>query len=150
MLGGAGAIWGSSEVLMLRTPENSATLWRPIASVVGFLFFLRWCKQLSDAFCCGGGHNHFNVVLSDEEDEEDNDDDVESLGLVENDNTNINNQSVHSRSTTTASDGATPGAAKSRKDPDAFLYSNPTFLAEDSDEENKIDNQANMEMIKTL
>eukprot|EP00977_Amphora_coffeiformis_P005247 scaffold1123_cov168-Amphora_coffeaeformis.AAC.15 len=46
VLGAAGAIWGSSEVLMLRTADNSATLWRPMATLVGGVFFVRWCAQV--------------------------------------------------------------------------------------------------------
>lgn len=46
VLGGAGAIWGSSEVLALRTPENEAAVFRPLAAAVGTLFFFRWCWQL--------------------------------------------------------------------------------------------------------
>jgi hypothetical protein len=46
VFGAAGAVWGSSEVLAIRTPENSATVFRPLAASIGILFFVRWCMQL--------------------------------------------------------------------------------------------------------
>mmetsp|Transcript_36800 Transcript_36800/g.85958 ORF Transcript_36800/g.85958 Transcript_36800/m.85958 type:complete len:592 (-) Transcript_36800:119-1894(-) len=55
VFGGAGAIWGFSEVLTLRVP---ATLyfWRPTALIVGFIFFMRWMMQIKDFIneCMGG------------------------------------------------------------------------------------------------
>lgn len=47
VFGGAGAIWGFSEAITLRTP---ATLWfwRPCALTVGFIFFIRWLMQIQD------------------------------------------------------------------------------------------------------
>ena len=38
VLGGAGAIWGSSEVVCLRN-KNNARLWRGIAGGMGVIFF---------------------------------------------------------------------------------------------------------------
>ena len=72
VLGGAGAIWGSSEALTLRTADNSATLWRPIAAAVGGLFFLRWCCQVCreiQAMC--------------RRDQDDNEDEKESARLMQ-------------------------------------------------------------------
>lgn len=48
VLGGAGAIWGFSEACGLRRPET-VSFWRPAALVVGFLFFLRFLRQLAVA-----------------------------------------------------------------------------------------------------
>ncbi len=48
VFGGAGAIWGFSEVCGLRRPET-ISFWRPAALSVGFLFFLRFLNQLSHA-----------------------------------------------------------------------------------------------------
>jgi hypothetical protein len=45
VFGGAGAIWGFSEVLGLRTPET-VWFWRPVAQLVGAIFFARWILQL--------------------------------------------------------------------------------------------------------
>ena len=45
VFGGAGAIWGFSEVIGLRTPET-VWFWRPVASFVGAVFFARWIVQL--------------------------------------------------------------------------------------------------------
>ena len=49
VMGGAGAVWGFSEICGLRTP---ATLWfwRPVAATVGFAFFLRFLHQLATAW----------------------------------------------------------------------------------------------------
>ena len=38
VLGGAGAIWGSSEIVYLRN-QNNRLLWRGIAGSAGFIFF---------------------------------------------------------------------------------------------------------------
>jgi len=46
-LGGAGAIWGFSEVMTYRNPETKET-WRVIALTVGGIFFMRWCMQIKD------------------------------------------------------------------------------------------------------
>ena len=45
VFGGAGAIWGFSEVLGLRTPET-VWFWRPTAQFIGAVFFARWVLQL--------------------------------------------------------------------------------------------------------
>mmetsp|Transcript_14365 Transcript_14365/g.20384 ORF Transcript_14365/g.20384 Transcript_14365/m.20384 type:complete len:129 (+) Transcript_14365:198-584(+) len=45
VFGGAGAIWGFSEVLGLRTPET-VWFWRPTAQFIGAVFFARWILQL--------------------------------------------------------------------------------------------------------
>lgn len=47
VLGGAGAIWGFSEVIGLRTPET-LWFWRPCALMFGAVFFFRWWLQMSD------------------------------------------------------------------------------------------------------
>jgi hypothetical protein len=49
VMGGAGAIWGFSEVCTLRRPETQE-LWRLIALTVGFIFFLRFLCQHKDYF----------------------------------------------------------------------------------------------------
>jgi hypothetical protein len=45
VFGGAGAIWGFSEVVGLRTPET-VWFWRPVAQIVGAVFFARWVVEL--------------------------------------------------------------------------------------------------------
>lgn len=45
VLGGAGAIWGSSEALGART-INMLSFWRPVAIFIGVVFFFRWLWQL--------------------------------------------------------------------------------------------------------
>lgn len=47
VFGAGGAMWGFSEVLTLRTAET-VWFWRPVATVVGFIFFIRWCFQMKD------------------------------------------------------------------------------------------------------
>jgi len=47
VFGGAGAIWGFSEALTLRTPDT-IWFWRPCALFFGFVFFIRWTKQIQD------------------------------------------------------------------------------------------------------
>ena len=49
VLGGGGAVWGSSEVLTLRNAAT-ASEWRIAAIVVGFIFLIRWIFQIS-AYC---------------------------------------------------------------------------------------------------
>ena len=46
VFGGAGAIWGFSEVIGFRTPET-VWFWRPTAQFVGAIFFARWVLQLN-------------------------------------------------------------------------------------------------------
>jgi hypothetical protein len=46
VLGGAGAIWGSSEAAALRTADN-IWFWRPFALFVGAIFFVRWILQIN-------------------------------------------------------------------------------------------------------
>ena len=46
VFGGAGAIWGFSEVIGFRTPET-VWFWRPTAQFVGAIFFARWVMQLN-------------------------------------------------------------------------------------------------------
>lgn len=45
--GGAGAIWGFSEVMTFRRPETQ-TRWRFIALTVGFIFYTRYISQIKD------------------------------------------------------------------------------------------------------
>jgi len=45
VLGGAGAIWGFSEVIMLRH-ANNAMEWRVASMVVGSVFLIRWMFQI--------------------------------------------------------------------------------------------------------
>ena len=47
--GGAGAMWGSSEVLTLRNPQTQET-WRWIALTFGVIFFFRFLFQIKDFF----------------------------------------------------------------------------------------------------
>jgi len=47
VFGGAGAIWGFSEVLELRRPDTQET-WRFNALFIGFIFFLRFLCQIRD------------------------------------------------------------------------------------------------------
>ena len=44
VLGGAGAIWGSSEVIFLRN-KNNTSLWRGIAGGTGIVFFGLYLKE---------------------------------------------------------------------------------------------------------
>ena len=52
VFGGAGAIWGFSEAVGLRT-DATVWFWRPTALTIGFLFFLRLAYQLFKEL--GGG-----------------------------------------------------------------------------------------------
>lgn len=47
VFGGAGAIWGFSEVCTFRRPETQE-FWRQVALIHGFIFFLRFCMQIKD------------------------------------------------------------------------------------------------------
>lgn len=47
VFGGAGAIWGFSEVIGLRRPET-IWFWRPFALTFGMIFFVRWIMQIQD------------------------------------------------------------------------------------------------------
>lgn len=49
VLGGSGAVWGSSEVLTFRNAAT-ASEWRIASIVVGFIFLIRWMFQIS-AYC---------------------------------------------------------------------------------------------------
>jgi hypothetical protein len=44
VLGGAGAIWGSSEIIFLRN-QNNRPLWRGIAGGTGIIFFGFYLKE---------------------------------------------------------------------------------------------------------
>ena len=44
VLGGAGAIWGSSEIIFLRN-QNNKPLWRGIAGGTGIIFFGFYLKE---------------------------------------------------------------------------------------------------------
>ena len=46
VFGGAGAIWGFSEVVGFRTPET-VWFWRPTAQIFGAVFFARWVLELN-------------------------------------------------------------------------------------------------------
>mmetsp|Transcript_23543 Transcript_23543/g.33024 ORF Transcript_23543/g.33024 Transcript_23543/m.33024 type:complete len:114 (+) Transcript_23543:131-472(+) len=46
VFGGAGAIWGFSEAVGLRTTET-IYFWRPCALSFGAIFFIRWWLQIS-------------------------------------------------------------------------------------------------------
>jgi len=47
VFGGGGAIWGFSEVVTFRNDETRHP-WQVTATVVGALFFVRWCLQIKD------------------------------------------------------------------------------------------------------
>jgi len=47
VLGGAGAIWGFSEVLTFRNP-STLWFWRPCALTIGTIFLCRWILQMVD------------------------------------------------------------------------------------------------------
>jgi len=49
VLGGAGAIWGSSEVVCLRNQTNRR-LWRGIAGGMGFVFFGFYLQERIDKY----------------------------------------------------------------------------------------------------
>lgn len=55
VFGGAGAIWGFSEVLTLRN-AHTVWFWRPVALTFGLIFFVRWMMQIKDFMneCMGG------------------------------------------------------------------------------------------------
>ena len=57
VFGGAGAIWGFSETVGLRTAAT-AWFWRPAALTVGAIFFLRWMAQLRDYEISHPKHHH--------------------------------------------------------------------------------------------
>jgi len=68
VFGGGGAIWGFSEVLTLRRPETQE-FWRFNASVIAFVFFIRFAMQIFDTLIeiMEDGHRteaHFNKELS--------------------------------------------------------------------------------------
>ena len=123
VLGGAGAVWGSSEVLLLRTSAN-VHVWRPISIFFGSLFFLRWCSQfataLRQAFQKRQREDCISHSNSDLEDDNSivlryqyEDDDDESLALME-------------------------FSPKQGRDPEAALYGTTTYHLESAD--NKKDN----------
>lgn len=45
VIGSAGAVWGFSEVVGLRT-EGTVWFWRPVALLVGVVFLIRWMNQV--------------------------------------------------------------------------------------------------------
>ncbi|CAJ1942178.1 unnamed protein product [Cylindrotheca closterium] len=47
VMGGAGAVWGFSEAIGLRTSMN-AWFWRPVTLFAGSLFFIRWYRQVKE------------------------------------------------------------------------------------------------------
>jgi hypothetical protein len=47
VFGGAGAIWGFSEAIGLRHPDN-IWFWRPIALFVGGMFWCRWVGEVKE------------------------------------------------------------------------------------------------------
>jgi len=49
VLGGAGAIWGSSEVICLRN-QNNTRLWRGIAGGMGIVLFGCYIKERIDKY----------------------------------------------------------------------------------------------------
>ena len=51
VLGGAGAVWGSAEVLTFRNAATTAE-WRITSIIVGFIFLIRWMFQMSVYCLC--------------------------------------------------------------------------------------------------
>lgn len=49
VLGASGAVWGSMEVIGLRTQENKLT-WSVICIIIGVVFFVRWCIIVKDKY----------------------------------------------------------------------------------------------------
>jgi len=49
--GSGGAVWGFSEIMGWRTPENSVRVFRPFAVTVTAVFFARWLYQVYQATC---------------------------------------------------------------------------------------------------
>ncbi|KAL7546631.1 hypothetical protein ACHAWF_009964 [Thalassiosira exigua] len=47
VLGAVGAIWGFSEIVMMRNPETNQ-IWRPISIGIGIIFTVRWILSLAD------------------------------------------------------------------------------------------------------
>jgi hypothetical protein len=47
VLGGAGAIWGSAEVLTLRN-DDTVWFWRPVTLGFGVIFLIRWLRLIQD------------------------------------------------------------------------------------------------------
>ncbi len=45
VFGAAGAVWGFSEIVFLRTPDT-IYIWRPIAIAIGVIFAIRWIFAL--------------------------------------------------------------------------------------------------------
>ncbi len=62
VFGGAGAVWGFSEVIGLRTPET-VWLWRPVAQFVGAVFFARWILEL-DAHLKESGTSRTQSIIN--------------------------------------------------------------------------------------
>lgn len=58
--GAVGAVWGFAEAVQLRTPDNSTTIFRPIALVVGAIFGARWLWQ---AACYVAHESHVPAPL---------------------------------------------------------------------------------------
>ncbi len=61
VFGGAGAIWGFSEAVGLRT-NATVWFWRPCALIVGSIFFLRWLMQIRDYIAEGADKNLSDIV----------------------------------------------------------------------------------------
>ena len=49
VLGASGAIWGSMEVIGLRTTENKF-IWQIICIITGVLFFIRWSMMAKEKY----------------------------------------------------------------------------------------------------
>ena len=49
VLGGVGAVWGSSEAFALRNADTMSS-WRAVAISLGVIFFCRWVWQIKEAF----------------------------------------------------------------------------------------------------
>lgn len=47
VFGGAGAVWGFSEVVGLRS-ASTVWFWKPSALAVGAIFFMRWLSQIQE------------------------------------------------------------------------------------------------------
>ena len=82
VFGAVGAIWGCSEVMTLRNPDNSVRIWRPILLSVGFVFLIRWIMHIKQFI---HAESEPNTVNSQVQRDETNSDEVQDLEIANND-----------------------------------------------------------------
>ena len=61
VFGAAGAIWGFSEAVGLRTSATN-WFWRPAAMMVGGLFWMRWIVQVRRSLCRSRPHENMSTA----------------------------------------------------------------------------------------